>query len=997
MTEARTEDEEEVARAAAAPTTVPADPTDAADATDPADPAARPGADGAGPGSVPGPEGTPGAGGRARRVGELVDRVTDRPIDDLIAALVTFVVVATCVILTVWVLDPAHVLSDTTPAGGDMGAHVWGPAYLRDHLLTKGRLTGWTMDWYAGFPAYQFYMIVPSLIIAVLSWIVPYGVAFKLVAVSGCVTFPVSCWFFGRSARTPFPVPALLSVGGLLFLFDRSFSIYGGNIASTMAGEFAFSMSLSIGVAYLGVLARGFETGRHRAWAAVLLALTGLCHLLPLIFVLVCTVLYLIVRPGLGQARYVLTVAPVAGALTAFWTVPFYLRSGYMNDMGWERITSDRYVNYLWSREKLDPQLVNSPDLRWVIAFAAVGLMLSIAFRRRTGLFLALVAAMFALGFVLAPQGRLWNARLLPFYYLALYLLAAVGVAELGRLAASLLARDVNRPVRGVVWLTPAVAALAAVVMLLLSLDALPGGTVDASGRFTWGIGSLRVTATDRSFIDSWATWNFEGYEGLSESASGREQYRKSYPEYHDVVQTMADIGRQRGCGRAMWEHEEAHDRYGTPMALMLLPFWTDGCIGSMEGLYFEASATTPYHFLVQDETSWAPSNAQREMPYGAGPPTRADFDRGVHHLQMEGVRYYMAINAQTQALADGNESLTRRATSGPWVVYEVADAPLVEGLANQPAVLTGQPTTGRPWQDVAVCWWVNRTDWDVVLTADGPAGWERVARTNEPEARATPSQKCQPAGWGWFDEQRSPAVTPQEKVTVTNVVTTDDTVSFDVDRPGVPVMVKVSYFPNWTATGAQGPYRAAPNFMVVVPEGRHVELHYGWTGVDLGGIALTLLGLVAVVGMWRFRPVTTAPPWRFWGRVERPDLYPAPEPGAPAVPEPGAGAGPEPGEWADGWMAPPGANGGDFGPPDPHHPSGFAPPAGDDDRSGSGPPAGGDDGSGFAPPAGDDGRPGSAPGVAGAEGPHPSGSPAGDDDPPDRPGPDARAGDDDR
>ena len=43
---------------------------------------------------------------------------------------------------------------------------------------------------------------------------------------------------------------------------------------------------------------------------------------------------------------------------------------------------------------------------------------------------------------------------------------------------------------------------------------------------------------------------------------------------------------------------------YGTPMALMLLPFWTDGCIGSMEGLYFEASGTTPYHFLTTSAMS---------------------------------------------------------------------------------------------------------------------------------------------------------------------------------------------------------------------------------------------------------------------------------------------------------------------------------------------------------------------------------------------------------
>ncbi|HMT61585.1 MAG TPA: hypothetical protein PKA24_12035 [Microthrixaceae bacterium] len=53
------------------------------------------------------------------------------------------------------------VLTDTTPTGGDMGAHVWGPAYLRDHLLPHLRLTGWTPDWYTGFPAYTYYMVLP--------------------------------------------------------------------------------------------------------------------------------------------------------------------------------------------------------------------------------------------------------------------------------------------------------------------------------------------------------------------------------------------------------------------------------------------------------------------------------------------------------------------------------------------------------------------------------------------------------------------------------------------------------------------------------------------------------------------------------------------------------------------------------------------------------------------------------------------------------------------
>ena len=40
-------------------------------------------------------------------------------------------------------------------------------------------------------------------------------------------------------------------------------------MASTMAGEFAFSISLTLAVLYLGVAVRGLRTGRHRALAAV--------------------------------------------------------------------------------------------------------------------------------------------------------------------------------------------------------------------------------------------------------------------------------------------------------------------------------------------------------------------------------------------------------------------------------------------------------------------------------------------------------------------------------------------------------------------------------------------------------------------------------------------------------------------------------------------------------------------------------------------------------
>ena len=73
-------------------------------------------------------------------------------------------------------------------------------------------------------------------------------------------------------------------------------------------------------------------------------------------------------------------------------------------------------------------------------------------------------------------------------------------------------------------------------------------------------------------------------------------------------------------------------------------------------------------------------------------------------------------------------------------------------------------------------------------------------------------------------------------------------------------MLVKASYFPNWNVEGAEGPYRVAPNFMVVVPTANQVTLTYGTSWVEYLGYALTLLGLVLLVVLWRKGPVRYAP-----------------------------------------------------------------------------------------------------------------------------------------
>src|SRR3989442_1854842 len=116
----------------------------------------------------------------------------------IMQAAVTAAAVGGAVLFVLVNLKPHLLLANTTPAGGDMGAHVWGPAYLRDHLLPHGRITGWTPDWYPGFPALVFYFPLPSLLIVLLNGVLPYGIAFKLVTVLGLVALPVCAYAFAR-------------------------------------------------------------------------------------------------------------------------------------------------------------------------------------------------------------------------------------------------------------------------------------------------------------------------------------------------------------------------------------------------------------------------------------------------------------------------------------------------------------------------------------------------------------------------------------------------------------------------------------------------------------------------------------------------------------------------------------------------------------------------------------------------------------------------------
>ena len=765
---------------------------------------------------------------------------------------VDFFAVAVVIIVTVWSMHPNLIFSSTLITGGDTGAHVVLPAFLRSQgdLL---HLTPWYPGWFDGMPAYTYYFVLPDYLAVLASYVIGFAVAFKLVTILGSVLMPIAAYTMARLFRAPRPIPAALALGTLPFLFDASFTIDGGNLFSTMAGEYAFSFSLALSLFTIGLFARGVRTGRGYWWAAIALSLTLASHVLPWMFALgaigILVLVELVQRRGWGDPReervpgdyarplrFAIGAGMISFGLSAWWLLSFITTQNLTNSMGYTNLNTNS-LHAIFTTLGWWTQNGGASGYRWVIVLAAVGVVVSAVTRNRLGVVLALITVASLVAFVVDPQAAIWNERLIPFWYLGIHLLGGwvVGFGawrwvERQRRIDAAVQYDADsiddEAAAPVAWRHEWVESVHRSRLVNVTSGVILLGLLSVVPGLMPGVARVLHLNTTGNQVTNWAAFNYAGYQGQA-----------AWPEYHDLMSTMGHVGNTYGCGRAMWEYNASESRFGTPMALMLLPYWTNNCVDSMEGLYFESSATTPYHFLNQAELSQNPSDPQVGLNYGS-----LNVSEGVTHLQMLGVKYYIAFSPGVVAQANDDPALrliaTTKAWAAPgvkWYIYLIKDSPVVSALTHAPVVVSGL-SSRVAWLNANEAWWLDPTAWSVPIASSGPESWRRVATANL---------------------VANPVTLPP--VTVSHVVQTTQSISFDVSRVGVPVLVKISYFPRWHATGATGPYRVSPNLMVVVPTSHTVALTYGASPAVAWGSILTELtvaaGLaVAVVSLRRRR-----------------------------------------------------------------------------------------------------------------------------------------------
>lgn len=576
---------------------------------------------------------------------------------------------------------PNLLFSLTTTAGGDTGAHHYPAKYLIEELLPHFRLTGWAPGWYAGMPMLTFYWPFPFLLIAIFNWFIPYQIAFKLGTVLGVFALPAAAYAMARLWRVRRPYPAIAAVVALIFLLVKihpvNGHIIGGNILSTLAGEFGYMLSFSLVFLFLGTVHRGMEKpGFNMLFVLNCLILLGLVmsHMITTI-ALVCIVPgLLLVNPRWRSFGYLVAVALVGFCLSAFWSLPFATHLEWTAHMAWNQMRS---LNDLLPTAFLP-----------AAALALIGMAYAVARRERKLLPLAWMTFITMVVFWIVPNGRLWNARILPFFYFSVMLWAAYGVT----------------------WL------IRPFVVMMHDLFRMHGRTarriyVPLLAVVTGAV--LMVTCTTAA---SWIKWNYSGYEG-----------KAKWTEYKEILDYLSTLP----PGRVMVEHGDKLDEFGTPRAFEIIPYWTP--LDTMEGTLMEGSYTAPFHFINQAELSKQPSNAIIGVDYpGLNVP------QGISHLQFMNIPYLIAFSDQVKSALALDSRVELLATFGDYNIYRILGCTgYVEVMKNQPVRLKVKQSE---WRGIANAWYLDKQAMQVPLVWDnGEEALQQYVEITPEEATSPP------------------------------------------------------------------------------------------------------------------------------------------------------------------------------------------------------------------------------------------------------------------
>ena len=669
------------------------------------------------------------------------------------------------------------VFTNTLPTGGDMGAHIVPTNFFVDNLFKNFSLRGWSNDWFAGYPLYYFYFPFPPIIVSLISFILPFSIAFKMMVILSQIVLVLSVERLFSLESKKYSV--IGTIAGMVYIFTESFTIYGGNLASTLAGQYSFTFSLAF--VLLGIYFLKSNNDKSLITSAMFMGFSILSHIIP----------FMIFLPYYAY-HFLASKRDMFIKISGFLIFLFIsLRFAYSLIINLEYTTNMSYTPYTKISDLIKPDVLPFFILL-VIALITFGIK---TFNQHFSLALYLIIFSMSI-FFYGPESALWNGRVVPFFNMGVLLLSFQIIKELfSVLNKALLNQNFLKTFNFLLstiliynfykrWFQYyEIFTLSSIVILIFLLLILVINFENNLNSITFVIAISSI-----SFLPHWINWNFTGYENK--------------PQWIDIEQLYSGLNKLEP-GRIMWEPNSDLNKYGTPMVLMTIPYFTQH--QSMEGLYFDSSITTPFHFLTVSGLAERPSNPVGGLSYING-----DFNKGIRLMKELGIDYYVAYTDSIKDKSRINSELNFLFSTEVFEVYQL-DSSKIELIDNElyfydnPNLLdrilnsTIRERVQNSFFDQAYVAFKNETNYKVIEGIE-------VSKINKIE---------------------------NSNLEVKNLKIDSKSISFETNSPNQLHLIKVSYFPNWKIIDGEGPYRISPSFMAVVPNSNSVSLVFENSGTE--------------------------------------------------------------------------------------------------------------------------------------------------------------------
>ena len=558
------------------------------------------------------------------------------------------------------ILGVRYLCSANWPTGGDAGSHLLYAWLYSERLLFSGRVLPWVPEVFAGLPFLSYYFPLPFALMAVLSKAVGVAVAFKWGSFLAALLLPGAV--FAASRRLlgfSWPACFLGGLGALGFVLHEQNSIWGGNLLSTLSGEFTYGYALLFGV--LALMAWSRALGGQGGWAlpATLEAASGFSHGFPLLVVGFSTILMALDAFGVRREARRAEARRAAGLLLRGHLGAFALLGGWlwpMLEMHSLTIPNDAAFAVAGWRDLLPQALW--PILEFGVAGAALLAFGSVRRgwlepQRRAARHLLTAASVAAVGFAAGDRLGLADIRFFPIVWL---LAAIVAGWSAGQAVAHLGARD-GLPARGP-------RALMAAAIATLCLGWFAGQTTRAP---------------------DWGFWNHSGLDAK--------------PQWRNLERLFPAMRGTLWSPRLIFEHDPDNHDLGSPRSLEALPMFLGGR-PVLEGLYMESAVVGPAVYQLQSELSARPSSPLVRFPSGSLDPALA-----AEHMRFLHADQALLRSEKAKRAVEASGLFVKQAEAPPFALYRLAkfDSRLAEVVTG---TLLPRPRAG--WMDDAYGWFRN-------------------------------------------------------------------------------------------------------------------------------------------------------------------------------------------------------------------------------------------------------------------------------------------------